>query len=306
MTNSFDSLYTNLISEMMPVGSEFGDFSSSLEKGIGSAPGDAYLIGAIAKALDISKEEVVKNISKSLYDKVFGETGVNPANSEEEYRSSIADALTDIIQEIKVGHPDAKIPGAAAIRGYTSRVISGLATATKEFGEKATETDVESAVEEASAEEVEVGSTEEGPVAEKPVQSGKPSAPASFKAGRDYYLKNREEIPAGTLKGDLQAIYDRLSGIAGEVTTGSDIEKALRKGGTDQGRIASYLRKLVEVGVLEPAEEEGGGKGEGFADQPEEDMRSVERSTFDKELGHAYKDYMSSGGGGNGYGVDFG
>jgi len=302
MTTSFDSLYEQLISEMMPVGSEFGQFAGGLRSGISSAPGEGYLIGAIAKALNISKEEAVNTIVAGLYDKLFGAEGINPANTEEEYRDAITDALGDVVADLKRQHPEAKIPGAAAIRGYTARVISSLGTATKDFGEKATQADIEAAVEEASADEGDV----EAPAAEPSVKAEKPAAPASFKPSRDYYLKNREEIPAGTLKGDLEAIYDRLSGIAGEVTSGADIEKTLRKGGTEQGRISSYIRKLIEVGALEPAEEEGAGKGGSFADQPEEDMRDVERSTFDKELGHAYRDYMSSGGGGNGYGVDFG
>jgi len=302
MTTSFDSLYEQLISEMMPVGSEFGDFGSSLSKGIGSAPGGGYLIGAIADALGISKEEAVTKISAGLYDKVFGETGVNPANTEEEYRSAISSALDEIVKELKVQHPEAKIPGAAAIRGYTARVISSLATATKDFGDKVTSAAVETAVEDASEGE----DTEEAPATKAPVKAEKPVSSASYKPNRDYYLKNREEITGGTLKGDLEAIYDRLSGIAGDVKTGSDIEKILRLGGTDQAKITGYLRKMIEAGVLEPAEDDSASKSNSFADQPEENMRDVERSTFDKELSHAYKDYMSSGGGGNGYGVDFG
>ena len=302
MTSSFDSLYEQLISEMMPVGSEFGEFAGGLRSGISSAPGEGYLIGAIAKALNISKEEAVNTIVAGLYDKLFGAEGINPANSEEEYRAAITDALGDVVADLKRQHPEAKIPGAAAIRGYTARVISSLGTATKDFGEKATQADIEAAVEEASAEE---GDTEEAP-ASAPVKAEKPAAPASFKPGRDYYLKNREEIPAGTLKGDLEAIYDRLSGIAGEVTSGADIEKTLRRGGTEQGRISSYIRKLIEVGALEPAEEEGGAGG-GGALEAGEDRKGFERREFERnpEMMAAYKDYLSSGGG-KSFGVDFG
>lgn len=300
MTTSFDALYEQIISEMMPVGSEFGSFTGSLKSGIGTAPGGGYLIGAIADALGISKEDAVQKISAGLYDKLFGAEGINPANSEEEYRAAISKALEELVKELKVQHPEAKIPGAAAIRGYTARVISALGTATKEFGEKATVADVESAVEDASAEEG--GSEEEA----APVKAEKPVAAASFKPGRDYYLKSREEIPAGTLKGDLQAIYDRIEGIAGEVTSGADIEKTLRKGGTEQGRISSYLRKFIEVGVLEPAEEEGG-SGSGGALEAGEDRKGFARREFerDPEMMAAYKDYMASGGG-KSFGVDFG
>lgn len=301
MTKSFDSLYENLIAEMMPVGSEFGSFASGLRSGISSAPGEGYLIGAIAKALNISKEEAVNTIVAGLYDKLFGAEGINPANSEEEYRSAITSALGDVVADLKRQHPEAKIPGAAAIRGYTARVISSLGTATKDFGEKATQADIEAAVEEASADEGDV----EAPVA-APVKAEKPAASVGYKSGRDYYLKNREEIPAGTLKGDLEAIYDRLSGIAGEVTTGADIEKTLRKSGTEQGRISSYLRKLVEVGVLEPAEEEGSTASAG-ALEAGEDRKGFARREFerDPEMMAAYKDYMASGGG-RSFGVDFG
>lgn len=304
MTKTFDSLYESYLAEMMPVGAEFGEFTGGLRSGIGSAPGEGYLIGAIAKALNISKEEAVNTIAAGLYDKLFGAEGINPANTEEEYRAAITDALGTVVNDLKKQYPEAKIPGAAAIRGYTARVISSLGTATKEFGEKVTATDVKSAIEDAASEEA---PEEETPTeVTKKASASAPAPVAGFKPSKDYYLKNREEIPSGTLKGDLEAIYDRLSGAAGEVTTGTDLEKVLRKSGTEQGRITSYLRKLVELGVLEASEEDGG-NGSGGALEAGEDRKGYERREFERnpELMAAYKDWKSAGGG-NGFGVDFG
>jgi hypothetical protein len=298
-TPKFDTLLT----ELMPVGAEFEPWAGSLRSGIGSAPGGGYLIGNIADSLGLSKEDVIDKISKALYDKVFP-GGVNPANSEDQYRNAIKDALAEVIADIKDENPELKVPGADAVKGYTARVISQLGQAVKEYGSKVSPEKVKSAVVSAeegdASEDSEVEVSDEAPEVEKPAKA----APASYNPRRDYYLKNREEIPSGTLKGDLDVIYDRLSGIAGEVVTGEDIENTLRKSGTEQGKITSYLRKLVDAGVLEPAAEEGSGGGAAL-ETGDENMRDVEKSTFDRELGAAYKDYLQSGGGRD-YGVDFG
>ena len=205
MTSKFDSIYTSLLNEMMPVGSEFGSFAGGLRSGISSAPGEGYLIGAIAKALNISKEEAVNTIVAGLYDKLFGAEGINPANTEEEYRAAITDALGDIVSDLKRQHPEAKIPGAAAIRGYTARVISSLGTATKDFDKEATQADLKNAVKAATAQEPNVATKAEAPASVEDKGDEEGQDLVYYKAGSfdldDANLEKKwDKLPDGNLE----------------------------------------------------------------------------------------------------------
>jgi hypothetical protein len=153
MTNKFNTLFEQLLTELTPVDADAGSFSSSLGSSIDSAPGDGYLIGTVAKALNISKKQASEKVATSLYKKLFTD-GRNDASSEDEYREAISYALSDVIAEIKAENPEAKIPTAAAQRGYTARVISKLATATKDFsGLAASPVQVDRAIIETESEE---------------------------------------------------------------------------------------------------------------------------------------------------------
>jgi hypothetical protein len=328
MTSSFDSLFESLLNELSPVTSEYGSFTSSLEKGIENEKTGGYLIKDIADALDITREEAVRKISKDLYDEVFGkyEGGVNPSNNEEEYRRDIATALKDIIAKIKEEHPEAsKLKNYEAYRGYTARVISKLADATKDFGETVTKSILKTAVEDATdetegstaADEGEEDSQEtltsefgdqdtlEEPEADTEEESeeefsdeGKvePSERVGFSPRVEYFINPEDNIKAGTLSGDLRSVYDKLSGMAGETNSGEDIADRLRKAGIPQNKINTYLKDLVVKSVLEPQEAEGTGGSEAL-EGGDENMRQVERDTFNRHFSDAYQDYLRSGGG---------
>ena len=116
---------------------------------------------------------------------------------------------------------------------------------------------------------------------------------AVYNTSREYYLKTLEEIPSGTLKGDLRAVYSRLEGVAGEVHDGKELEKLLINSGTDRGDIVNALRKLVSAKLLEPSEEQVA-KDAKALEVPDEDMEKVEQDEFHKNFSHAYNDYKSS------------
>jgi hypothetical protein len=314
-TKNFDSLYESLLTELTPVAADEPSFGSSLEKGISSAPGGGYLIGSIATTLGKTREEVVQMISKSLFSKVFGEEGHNPANTEEEYRSAIADALKGVIDELKTQYPDAKIPSSSAIRGYTARVISSLGQATKNFSENVSKGELSVAVaaaaeqedseEHADGESVDHDETSENTTDETDVVAGI-AQPTPYKAYNEYYIKNREDIPSGTITRELEPIYSRIEGMAGSEASGEDIETRLRKAGTEQGRIVRYIKDLIKVGVIEPAESAKTSDEIEALEGGDEDMDRVEKDTFNKLYGHAFKDYVSSGGApAGGYGGDY-
>jgi hypothetical protein len=271
-TKKFDSLFEQLLNELTPVDAELGSFSSSLEKGIGTAPGGGYLIGKVADTLGISKEAVIGMISKQLYDKVFP-NGVNPANNEEAYRAYITKALQEIVSDIEKDK-GVKIPGAGkAVASYTARVISQLGDAKKEYGAKVSKEEVKSAVEDA----------EEGSV-----ENGKPAEPKAPKAARymddaEYEILTPEEMSEANveLRDDLKTYYSRIENIADQVQKGRDIVKAIQRGGTDTGTAMKAVTSLIRNGAIKYA----------TAETSDQDVEALERDETDPE--RVAQDYAS-------------
>jgi hypothetical protein len=298
-TANFDSLFEKLLNEYTPVAADEPSFGSSLEQNINSASGGGYLIGDIADSLGKTREEFVKEISSSLYNKIFGETGIHPASNEEEYRNAIVSALKDVIGELKQKYPELKVPGAEARKGFTARIISNLASATKDFGEKVSSSELHVATAAAAEQE---DSTEH----EEPTFATEPSTdeetvqnalqPVNYKGYNDYYIKTRDEIKSGTLTRELEPIYSRIEGMSGQESTGSDIEDRLRKAGTESGKISRYIKDLIKAGVIEPSETAKSSDEIAALEGGDEDMSRVEQDTFDKLYSHAFRDYKGAGG----------
>lgn len=89
---------------------------------------------------------------------------------------------------------------------------------------------------------------------------------------KDYYLKSYDEIPSGTLSDDERVAYDRLSGMSGEVHSGEDFLKQLQKSGLG----TRDINKLLGLGVMEVAEEEGEGDVNAL-EVPEDEMSQRDR-----------------------------
>lgn len=282
-TKNFDSLFEQLLTELTPVGAEYETFAGSLKSGIGTAPGGGYLIGKLADALGKSKEEVVDMISKDLYDKVFP-GGTNPANNEDAYRTSISNAVLDIVKKVQE-EQGVKIPGAGkAVAGYTARVISQLGDAKKEYGAKVSKQEVKTAVEEA-----------------EPVDGEKPAAPKAPKAARyldeaEYEILTPDEMSAAgvELSDDLKTYYSRIENIADQVQKGKDIAKAIQRGGTDAGTAVKAASRLISAGAIKYATAENSDQDIQALEAGEEDMEEVGRKEFERSFGAAYKDYMAS------------
>jgi hypothetical protein len=289
-TKKFDSLFENLLNELSPVTADYETFGSSLKGAIGTAPGKGYLIGNIADSLGKSKEEVVDMISKSLFDKVFGkyENNTNPARNEDQYRNAIKSALAEIIMDLKKENPDMKVPGADAVKGYTARVISQLATAEKDYsaGAQAAPQEVEKAVEGASDESVE---------------NGVPAEPKAPKAARymdeaEYEILTPEEMSEASveLSDDLKTYYSRIENIADQVQKGKDLVKAIQRGGTDVGSATKAASALIRAGAIKYASAANSDQDVEALEREDGDIEEIGRKEFEKSFGKAYKDYMAS------------
>jgi vacuolar-type H+-ATPase subunit H len=289
-TKKFDSLFENLLNELSPVTADYETFGSSLKGAIDTAPGKGYLIGNIADSLGKSKQEVVDMISQSLFDKVFGkyENNTNPAKNEDQYRNAIKSALVEIINDLKAQNPDMKVPGADAVKGYTARVISQLATAEKDYssGVQAASQEVEKAVEDAS---------------EESVENGAPAEPKAPKAARyldeaEYEILTPEEMSeAGVeLSDDLKTYYSRVENIADQVQKGKDLVKAIQRGGTDVGSATKAASALIRAGAIKYASAANSDQDVEALEREDGDIEEIGRKEFEKSFGKAYKDYMAS------------
>jgi hypothetical protein len=288
-TKKFDSLFENLLNELSPVTADYETFGSSLKGAIGTAPGKGYLIGNIADSLGKSREEVVDMISKSLFDKVFGKypDNTNPAKNEDQYRNAIKWALAEIIMDLKKENPGLKVPGADAVKGYTARVVSQLATAEKDYsaGAQAAPQEVEKAVEGAS---------------EESVENGAPAEPKAPKAARymdeaEYEILTPEEISeAGIeLSDELKTYYGRVENLANQVQKGKDLADAI-SGGEDIARGGQKVAALIRAGAIKYASAANSDQDIEALEREEGDIEEIGRKEFEKSFGKVYKDYMAS------------
>jgi hypothetical protein len=288
-TKKFDSLFENLLNELSPVTADYETFGSSLKGAIGTAPGKGYLIGNIADSLGKSREEVVDMISKSLFDKVFGKypNNTNPAKNEDQYRNAIKSAIAEIVNDLKAQNPDMKVPGADAVKGYTARVISQLATAEKDYSAGA------------QAAPQEVGKAVKGAAEE--VDGAAPAEPKAPKAARyideaEYEILTSDEMSAAgvELSDDLKTYYSRIENIADQVQKGKDIVKTLQRGGTDTGTATKAAAALIRAGAIKYATAENSDQDVEALEREDGDIEEIGRREFEKSFGKAYKDYMAS------------
>jgi ribosomal protein S17E len=286
-TKNFDSLFEQLTQQLSeaPVYSEPETFKSNLKGGIGAAPGGGYGIGKLADALQISKEEAVDLISQEIYDKVFPD-GVNPANNDMAYRTSIANAVKEVVSKV-AQEKDIELKGMGnAVAGYTARVVDQLTKADKQYGSSATQQEVQSAVETDSDESVE---------------NGAPAEPKAPKAARyideaEYEILTPDEMSAAgvELRDDLKTYYSRIENIADQVQKGKDITKAIQRGGTDTGSATKAAAALIRAGAIKYASAENSDQDVEALEREDGDIDEIGRSEFEKYYSGAYRDAKAS------------
>jgi hypothetical protein len=288
-TKNFDSLFEQLTQQLSeaPVYSEPEAFKSGLKSGIGSAPGGGYGIGKLADALQISKEEAVDLISQKIYDKVFP-GGVNPANNDMAYRTSIANAVKEVVSSV-AQEKGIELKGMGnAVAGYTARVVDQLTKADKQYGSSATQKEVQSAVEDETVED-------------ETVENGASAEPKQPKAARymdeaEYEILTPDEMSAAgvELRDDLKTYYSRIENIADQVQKGKDITKAIQRGGTDTGSATKAAAALIRAGAIKYASAENSDQDVEALEREDGDIDEIGRKEFEKSFGKVYKDYMAS------------
>lgn len=124
----------DVVVEDMPVSGEYGEWYPSLRTGVSarSQANDVYLFKDIADALNITVQTAVDLVSQRLFDRLFPNNQPNPANTEDEFRDAIFNALTEIVDEINQ-QAGTNIKNSKSQKTYTARIISALGQTVKTF-----------------------------------------------------------------------------------------------------------------------------------------------------------------------------
>jgi len=287
-TKNFDSLlkeYLSQLTEAPVYEPDSEEFKKKLRGGIGTAPGGGYGIGKLADALQISKEDAVDLISQSIYDEVFP-GGVNSANNDMSYRTSIANAVKNaVISVAKDKGIELKGMG-NAVAGYTARVVDQLSNARKDYGPGA----------KTSIKTVKAAVSEEGSE-----ESSTPAEPRAPKAARyldeaEYEILTPDEMSAAgvELSDDLKTYYSRIENIADQVQKGKDIVRAIRSGSTDNATATKAASRLISAGAIKYATAENSDQDVAALEAGDEDMEDVTRREFERSFSKAYQDAKKS------------
>lgn len=129
---------------------------------------------------------------------------------------------------------------------------------------------------------------------EEEVAEEKPVSKA-YNPNAEYYFKTIDEIPSGTLQGDLKIQYERLSNLTGETMRGSDFEKQFQR----YNQPTNLVSKFARLDIMTTLSPEEGGDDE-F--KSEEDVIRDYTGIGARPTGRS----VFGSGGGNSFGVDFG
>jgi hypothetical protein len=281
MTKSFDLFIENLLTELVPASLEdtMGSTAEKVVKKVSELPGKSQHWQYLQNLDSEIREKIVKEIIKN----VFSDNEDNTYSSTIDNVSDLKDSIKAAIETVAKENPEFKATSKTVVGFLADRLANkellGNVKFTTQDGEestlnkKVTQKEVRAALNKALSGETEEDLSEIG--VERKGKSELPArAAGEFKLQKDYYLKTYDEIPSGTLQGDLSVAYDRLSGFSGEVHSGNKFAETLKK--SDMG--AHYLKQLFAANILEKADEDeiDSSDTEGFS-EPEEDY--IERIT---------------------------
>jgi hypothetical protein len=127
-----------VVLENVPVDADYGTWGSTLRAGVEQrsqreTDNDTYLFKVLSDTLNISVSDAVNLVKQRLFEILFPNNTSNPANTENEYRQAIFDALTQVIEEIE-NENNTRIRGGGSLKTWTARIVSNLAVAQKTFG----------------------------------------------------------------------------------------------------------------------------------------------------------------------------
>jgi hypothetical protein len=277
----------------------FGGTSEKIAKKIEDLPTKSQHWGPLQKLSPEARMVIIKNIIRYIFEDNDENTYSLAINNEDDLKTAIELAVRKAANQ----NPEFKAKGKWAIKFLVDRLsnkeLLGNVKYTTEAGKEIvsdkdiTQAEVKIALKKAiekADEDILDHKSNVSPHKEEESQSSL----HEYNPRAEYYLKKYEEIISGSLKEDLRAVYERVSGLGGETLTGKEFVSFFERYGFG----IKEVKQLLKANVLEPAETEViAGDSKGF-DIPEDEY--IDSLTKD-----ARRDYEEAGFKSR-YGIDFG
>lgn len=264
----FEAYKQNILINELDIGTDWaGGGEPEIRKKIGTAPGGGYLIGTIAKSLNISKEEAADMLTSALFPRLFKqkqavingkEVGyVNPSTNEDQFRQQIKDAIKLALNDLKIRNPELQIPSSDALKGYTARVIANLGGFYRDYtmGSKGVVAPMKSVIKVKQAVK-----TADAPVAASTEDTYVRGVAKFIPEFQRVYAEMPDEISVATGK-DLYSSPEFVSAVRDAIMQAYDVQKAGDREFTDD-LVDSLKFKNAFVKSDATAGKEGEGTGE--------------------------------------------
>jgi hypothetical protein len=294
MTKKFDALLSEMLAEMAATANYN---PSSMADKVSQKVSELEGTSQHWKYLQQLTPDVRKDIVSKIIKNVFTDNDDNTYSLSVDNTSELRSAIVSAIKQVAETNSEFKATSGTLIKFLADRLshkqLLGDVKYTTAHGEDivldkdVTQQEVKNALKAALSPKTELEGQKEPTKTpsvkkEHPEENKKPE----YNPARDYYLKSYDEIPSGKLKGDLQVAYDRLSGLSGEVHSGNDFAKLLKKSNLP----SNFLKQLLDLDILEPAEEDSIDLNVGDTSGFDE----TEREYWERITSGARKDYESS------------
>ena len=303
MTTNFDLRLKELLNEYTPASlmDTFGGASEKISKKIQELPSKSQHWAPLQKLSPETRINIINNIIKYVFEDNDENTYSLTINDEDELKLAIETAIKRTAME----NPEFKAAGKWAVKFLVDRLsnkdLLGNVKYTTEGGKElikdkdVTQSEVRSALKKA----IERADKDISNTSPKEDVEGEETAPShtssvEYNPNAEYYLKKYPELPSGTLKEDVRAIYERVSGLAGETLTGKEFVKFFEryKFGIKE------IKQLLKANILEPAETEVVPGDVSGLDVPEDEY--IDNLTRDARRDHENSGYNDR------HGIDFG
>jgi hypothetical protein len=227
------------------------------------------------------RTEIVKKIIQNVFTDNDDNTYSSTINNLDDLKNSIARAIRAVAAEDPRFKPTSKTIINFLVDRLANKELLGNVKYTTDDGENiildkdVTQKDVKNALNKALSSEPLEGENDDADgdedIQDNEVEHEDDSTESKlvFNPREEYWLNDFDSIPSGTLSGDIEVVYRRISGLSGDAHKGEVFVNMLKRSDTKP----YFLQKLLDLGVLEPSESEirNVGDTEGF-DEPEEDF----------------------------------
>lgn len=261
MTKRFDELFNRVLVENTPAEllDTYGGTSEKISKKVEELPGKSQHWGPLQKLGFESRKAIIDSIIK----RVFKDNDDNTYSLTIDNEEQLKDAIKSAIKETAEHNPEFKATGKWAIQFLADRLANKELlgnvkyTSTegreiirdKDITQKEVKKKLDKAILQADSDVENLETTDSEDIDSKQLSQSS----VEFSPHVEYYFNKYEELPAGTLKGDIRTAYQRLADyFSGDTFTGKEFVNHFGKFGFGLKEVKSFIK----LGILEPQDED--------------------------------------------------